>query len=100
MTGLDIIQIIGICLLMGCALVYRYKYKNEVSLRIKQHFDDDMNFQLVNARFLRTIKELKSKHEAALSDLENTRKKFREYKEKQLAAEWSKSKKNIKPRNK
>jgi hypothetical protein len=58
MTGLDIIQIIGICLLMGCALVYRYKYKNEVSLRIKQHFEDDMNFQLVNARFLKAIEEL------------------------------------------
>jgi hypothetical protein len=58
MTGLEIIQITGIVLLMGCALVYRYKYKNEVILRIKQHFEDDMNFQLVNARYLKAIEEL------------------------------------------
>jgi hypothetical protein len=58
MTTLEIIQIIGICLLMGCALVYRHKYLKEARLRERQHFEDDMNFQLVNARYLKAIEEL------------------------------------------
>lgn len=58
MTGLDIIQIIGICLLMGCALVYRHKYIKEARLRERQHLEDDMNYQLVNARYLKAIEKL------------------------------------------
>ena len=58
MTTLDIIQIIGFVLLMGCALVYRYKYVKEKKLRERQSFEDDMNFQLVNARYLKAIEEL------------------------------------------
>jgi hypothetical protein len=54
----EIIQIIGIVLLMGCALVYRHKSLKEAKLRTKQHFEDDMNFQLVNARYLKAIEEL------------------------------------------
>jgi hypothetical protein len=43
---------------MGCALVYRHKYLKEARLRERQHFEDDMNFQLVNARYLKAIEEL------------------------------------------
>ena len=58
MTTLEIIHIVGICLLMACALVYRHKYRKEEKLRINQHFEDDMNYQLVNGRYLHAIKEL------------------------------------------
>lgn len=58
MSNLEIIHTVGICLLMACALWYRHKYLKAERLRLRQHFEDDMNYQIVNGRYLHAIKEL------------------------------------------
>lgn len=66
MSNLDIVQTFGICLLMACALFYRHKYRKEARLRNMEYFEWDMNYQLINARYLNAIKEL----EATKAELE------------------------------
>jgi septal ring factor EnvC (AmiA/AmiB activator) len=74
MSNLEIIHSIGICLLMACALWYRHKYLKAERLRQRQHFEDDMNYQIVNGRYLHAIKELA----ATKAELEFTNKVYTE----------------------
>jgi hypothetical protein len=73
MTTLNIIQIIGICLLMGCALVYRHKYLGAAAARklwFEQYEYVSNSLKLSRQRNLEITKELE-KTKAELEQYKN-----------------------------